>query len=161
VPPIAKTGGNDHDVNSEPNVTRSMMIDQANVTNVVMLTHSFQIALMPEPSLPLVGATLPERIPQPLHGRVGNGQDEDEEPRDIACIDTVEQIIHDGMDHFYLHGLNDQMPAYTAGRRVVNVEQRFDSLHHMLLRRFGFIQRTRVPVNALRASSARLEFFAA
>jgi len=96
-------------------------------------------------SLPLCGATLPERIPQPLHGRVSNGQDDDEEPRDIACIDTVEQIIHDGMDHFYLHGLNDQTPAYTAGCMLVNVEQRFDSLHHMLMRRFAFTQHTPVP----------------
>jgi hypothetical protein len=101
-----------------------------------MVTYS---VLMPGLSLPLIGAALPERIPQPLHGWVRNGQDEDEEPRDIACIDTVEQIIHDGMDHIYLHGLNHQMPAYTAGCGLVNVERRFDSLHHMLMRRFGFI----------------------
>jgi hypothetical protein len=136
-----------------------MMIDQANVTNVVMVTCSFQIALMPGPvPLPLVGATLPERVPQPLHRRVGNGQDEDEEPRDITCIDTVEQIIHDGMDHFYLHGLNDQMPAYTAGRTLVNVEQRFASLHHMLMRRFGFIQHTRVPGECLASQIRSLGF---
>jgi hypothetical protein len=48
-----------------------------------------------------------------------------------VCVDTVEQIIHNGMDHFYLHGLNDHitMPALWAGITLVNVGQRFDSLY--------------------------------
>jgi hypothetical protein len=72
----------------------------------------------PGPTLPLCGAPLPERVPQPRHGRVGNGQDEDEEPRDITRIDSVEQIIHDGMDHFYLRGLNDhKCPPYRRALR--------------------------------------------
>ena len=94
--------------------------------------------------------TFPERIPQPSRGNVGNGQDEDEEPRDIACIDTVEQIIHDARDHFYLRGLNDHTrPPYRRTLRLVNVAQHFDS---PLCAGFGFIQHTRIPVNALRAS---------